>query len=184
MVRTGPLPVERKADGRLASSPPPLTLEDIDKLPDGTAREAVMQLIFWAQWGNLPAVVSSYDRTVIAELGVTRILGAYDVVRPALLQSRPRIITERRSGEVQFVSIVLETSKDPPAPESFLMRRRPGGWRVVYDTLLERAIEAFALVRDGNPNPGIRARRSAERAARQYRDLYPSLVRAQRGASR
>ena len=177
----------QKADGTLSSTPSPLTLGDVEKQPDGSAARAVMQLIFWAQWGNLPAIFNIYDSRVAGTLGVSKIAGSYDYLRSELLTSRPRIIATQPSGGGQFVSLELTSTRGAPTREGFLMRRRNGAWRIVYDTLLERALDGstIAELAPGDPTPSMSARRAGARAAGLYRDTYPSLVLATRaGQSR
>ncbi len=184
IVRTGTLPVARKADGTLASNPPPLTVADVEKEPAGSARRAVMQLIFWAQWGNLPAIVDAYDNRVVESVGVTRIVGTYDLIRADLLSSRPRIVAQRPTGDAQFVAVEFSRAHRRPVAESFVVHRRDGAWRVAYDTLLGRNIEGFVHAQQapGDASPSAAVRRIGQRAVQRYRDLYPSLVRAQRRA--
>ena len=180
MVRTGTVPVEQQADGRLAANPSPLTIEDVEKQPVNSPQRAVMQLILWAQWGNLPGTVDSYDRGVIDGIGVTAVAGSYDYMRPQLLLSQARIIGTRASGPAQFVSLELATRTDPPTREGFLLRRRNGRWRIVFDTLLETAVEGYTISQQepGRAKPSLRAKRNGARAAQRYRDVYSSIVLA------
>jgi hypothetical protein len=178
MVRSGTTPIERKADGTLSSTPSPLTLRDVEKQPDGSAGRAVMQLIFWAQWGNLPAIINTYDSRVAGTLGVSKLAGSYEYLRPELLTSRPRIIAAQPSSGGQFVSLELTSTRGGPAREGFLLRRRNGAWRIVYDTLLERALEGSTIAEQApnDPTPSLAVRRAGARAAGLYRDTYPSLA--------
>jgi len=182
MVRTGTVPIEQKADGRLAANPSPVTIADIDKQPANSAQRAVMRLFFWARWGNLPAVVDTYERRIIDGLGVTSIAGTYDYLRPRLLLSQARIISTRTSGPGQFVALELASTAGPPTREGFLMRRRNGAWRAVYDTLLESAIEGYTISEQepDRAKPSLAAKRKGARAAQRYRDVYSSIVLAAR----
>lgn len=69
MVRTGQVETKTVA-GRLTTTPPLLTLADVSELPKGSAEQAVMRLLFFAQWGSLPSVVDMYDDRVVTRLGV------------------------------------------------------------------------------------------------------------------
>jgi len=185
MVRSGTVPVQQKANGSLDSNPAPLTVEAVERQPERSAQRAVMQLIFWAQWGNLPAIVDVYDSRIVDRLSVSKIAGTYDYLRPELLTSQPRIITTRRGGGGDLVSVEFTRVRYPPARESFLMRRRDGAWRVVYDTLLERGIEGSTIVQlePGDSTPSPYARRRGALAAKRYRDAYALLARAERSAA-
>jgi hypothetical protein len=182
MVRSGTPQVEQKADGRLTSTPAPLTVAEVEQQPGDSAQRAVMQAIFWTQWGNLPAVIDLYDDRIVDILGVARITGGYDYLRPELSTARPRVVSTRTDHGGQFVSIELASTRGAPAQEGFLLRRRGGVWRIVYDTLLERAIEGATLARldPGDPTPDRDAQRSAARDAELYRSAYPSIARAER----
>ncbi len=175
MVRTGTPSTKQKADGRLASNPAPLTLEDLEKQPVGSPHRTVMQVMFWTQWGNVPGIVELYDRRIVDVLGVSRITSAYDHLRREVSTSRPRIVATRRNAGGQWVAVELASTREPPVRESFLLRRRDGRWRVVYDTLLERAMEASILGGQvpGDPAPTADVRRSAASAAELYRSAYP-----------
>jgi len=178
MVRSGTVTVQQKADGTLRSTPAPVTVADVEKLPAGSPQQTVARLVFWAQWGNLPAVADLYDRRVIGIVGRSRIVGTYDYVRADLLTSQLRIRGTRPSGSGVFVSAELASTSGPPRREGFLLVRRGGAWRVVYDTLLERAIEGYTITQlaPGDPTPSVAAQGGATRAAQRYRDAYGSLT--------
>ena len=186
MVRTGTAPIARKADGSLASNPAPMTMQDVRKQPEDSPQRTVMQLIFWAQWGNLPAIIDMYDPRVVTGIGTASITGGYDYLRPQLLNSLPRVVDARNSSGGRFISLELTGTSGGPAREGFLLRRRNGVWKVVYDTLLERAIEANTIseLAPGDPSPSSRVMRSGVRAAERYRNRYPTLLRAWRSARR
>ena len=177
MVRSGTVAVQQKADGALASIPAPLTIKDVEKQPADSPQQALTRLFFWTQWGNLPAVADLYDRRIIAIVGRSNIVGAYDYLRPDLLTSRLRILAARRSGAGVFVSAEVASTAGSPRREGFLLVRRGGAWRVVYDTLLERAVEGYTIgqLAPGDPTPSLAAQRSATRVAKRYRDAYGSL---------
>lgn len=176
MVRTGTTTVAQKADGTLASAPAPLTIKDVENQPSGSPEQTVSRLIFWAQWGNLPAVVDLYERTVVATLGVSTLAGTYDYLRPDLLTSQVRVVSTRSSAGGVFVSLKISSTSNPPRHEGFLLVRRNDVWRVVYDTLLERALVGYTISQQapGDETPSIAVQRSATRAAATYRQAYAS----------
>jgi len=180
MVRTGEADPKVGADGRLASNPSPLTLKALDEFEEGTAEQSVMTLLFWAQWGNLPAVVEAYDPDVLDALGVSAVTGSYSWLRPSLLASQPELVSVKRSGENTFVGLELRTTTDAPTRESFIVHRAGGEWRVRYDTLLDRGIDGATVTRL-TPDPTAKRQpatvlRKAEAAAQVYRDAYPALA--------
>ena len=146
-----------------------------------------MTLLFWAQWGNIPAVVDAYDPEVVDALGVSAITGSYSWLRPSLLVSQPRLVSVKRTGENMFLGLELRTTQGAPQRESFVMHRVNGQWRVRYDTLLDRGIYGATITRL-NPDPTAKRQpvtvlRKAEAEAQRYRDTYPSLALQQRTES-
>jgi hypothetical protein len=178
MVRTGTVPVRTTPSGRLTSEPSPLTLADVGRFPVGSAQRAVMQLLFWGQWGNLPAVAASYDARVVQHLGESTLRETYDWLASSLVATRPLIAGARRSGPYTFVAVELLTKDNPPTHDSFLLRPVAGGWSVVYDTVLDRALNGYTTQRvAADPNhPSARAQRAGAAAAKAYRDLAPTLA--------
>jgi hypothetical protein len=188
MVRTGEADPKAAADGRLTSNPAPLTLKSLDEVEEGSPEQAVMTLLFWAQWGNIPAVVDAYDPQVIDALGVTAITSAYSWLRSSLVVSQPRLVSVKRTGENTFVGVELRTTTDAPQRESFVMHRVGDEWRVRYDTLLDRGINGAVITRL-NPDPTAKRQpdkvlAEAAAAAQTYRDTYPSLALQERDESR
>ncbi len=177
MVRTGAPKVEVGANGRLNANPAPLTLKDLSRFKSGSAEAAVMQLLFWTQWGNLPSIVDAYDPRVVRRLGVSNLTGAYSWLRPQIASSKAQLLLVRRRGTTRFVGIELLSKDADPTRESFLLRRSEGEWRILYDSLLEQALKAHTVARlsGDSPRPSSRVVKVAERAAQQYRDIYPSI---------
>jgi hypothetical protein len=179
MVRTGEADPKAAADGQLASNPDPLTLKSLDEVEEGSPEQAVLTLLFWAQWGNIPAIVDVYDPRVIDALGVTAVTSAYSWLRPYLVVSQPRLISVKRTGENTFLGLELRTTSGAPQRESFVMHRVGDEWRVRYDTLLDRGIYGATIERL-NPDPTAKRQsnkvlQEAEAAAQTYRDTYPTL---------
>lgn len=185
MVRTGQRAPAQASDGRLESNPDPLTLRDVARQPRGSARATVVEVLFWAQWGNLPAIVDRYTRQVVTEVGVPRFTGAWAWLRPQTASSLYRIVLVRRNGARTFVGLESATTSGPKAREAFVLRRVAGRWRVAYDTMLDRGLEGHvtAITPDssrGRPNGA--AQRAGKRAAQAYRNVE-AAVAFTRGAS-
>jgi hypothetical protein len=171
-VRTGPSPAKEQANGTLTSDPAPLTVEDLNKLRRGSASQAVLQLLFWAQWGSYPDVAASYDPRVVSSLGSSAVLGAYSLLRPQLVASRPIIVSESRSARGTLVTLRLLSRVSPPARQSFLLsrvtRRR---WVIKFDTLLEGGLNAWVQqsLEPGVARPSRRTIRAGQRLSALYR---------------
>lgn len=180
MVRTGSESAEVDSNGRLRANPVPLTLRDVAKHPERSAAGTVLRLLFWAQWGNLPAVVDSYDRRVVYTLGVSSVTGPYSWIRQQLVASEIHLAGTKRTGSTLVVRLRLLSKNLGPQRESFVLRPSGGEPRVVYDTLLDRAINgwtAYRLSPDATASdpPPARVLRRAEEASQHYRDIYPSI---------
>jgi hypothetical protein len=145
------------ADGRLVTNPPTLTLQDVDRYPVGSPEYTVMSLFFWAQWGSPANIAAEYDPGVARLLSVSNLVGAWESTRPSIVTSLPKIVFEQTNAarNQAFVGMLLETTFGPPTRQSFVLRRMAGGWRIVYDTLLESALPGY-VAEQVTPNPSAK----------------------------
>jgi hypothetical protein len=144
------------ADGRLVTDPSPLTLEDVHRRPVGSPEYTVMSLLFWAQWGSPANIVAEYDPGVARLLGVSNLVGAWESIRQSIVTSLPKIVFKQTDAANQaFVGMLFETTLGPPTRQSFVLRRMAGGWRIVYDTLLESALPGY-VAEQVTPNPAAK----------------------------
>jgi hypothetical protein len=179
MVRTGSQPARITADNRLDSDPSPLSLADVARFRAGSPQRAVMQLMFWAQWGNFPAIPDSYDSRVVRRLGIPRITDSYSWLAPSLVSAKPRFVAYRRVGRDAFLGMELLTRQYAPTRDSFVLHPSSAGWKIVWDTLLARSLSGYTTSRlvPNSGTPSLRARRAGDAAAKAYRDVYPVLAR-------
>ena len=150
IVRTGPVHSSVGPDGKLDADPGPLTVSDLDALPRHSPQAAVMRLLFWGQWGGLPQVTNLYARSTVDALGPRSIRRTYEIIRAALLLSRPEVAFTCRNGRSAFVAVDLLSRTSSPDPESFLLHRRGTQWRVVFDTNLGERDKGFPERRAAN----------------------------------
>jgi hypothetical protein len=150
-------------NGRLLGDPPPLTLEAVDRLPDGSAEQEILRTLYWAQLGSTPNVLTTYDELVRETLGPD-ITNAYSFGRGALVNTYPEITEVSASPAGKLVAVTFYSRNMPSRRESFLLRRGPEGWSIIYDTLLDRLL-VTARFRSGDP-------RGADRSVRRYRSLF------------
>lgn len=176
IVRTTAEQPETLPNGRLKSQPSPMTLADVERHPAGSPQKAVMQLLFYAQWGSLPNVVEGYAPQVLRRVNAQDIAGAYAMQRPALVALLPRIVGVRKTKEGRFVAVQF-VSTGPPQANSFLLQRTRGQWKVIYDTVLDRSLAEFAT-READPSPT-----PSKRAVRKGILLSSSFRRASTGKS-
>jgi hypothetical protein len=183
IARTGASPAAVGPQGRLTAQPAPLTLADLRKQPKGSPQAAVLELWFWGQWGSAPNIVAAYMPRIRSTIGVSNITGAYAQQRVDLLDSLPRIAAVRRTKLGAFVGLEILTKQNEPRRESFLLQQPSSdGWRVAYDTLLERALAGYvqttvqSTIDPNAERPAARAIREGVAVAQTYRDAFASSL--------
>lgn len=170
IVRTTENRPEVLRDGRLESQPSPLTVADINRQPPNSPQKAVLELLFFAQWGGLPNVTRAYIPEVVRRVTEHDLSGAYALQRSTLATLLPRVIGVRRSTSGRLVAVRFASATGPPVDDSFVLRRLSGQWKVVHDTFLERALAQFAVTRvDPSPTPSARAQRAGLAAVERFR---------------
>ena len=130
-----------------------------------------MTLWFFGQWGSVPHIVALYDPSVRRAVGDRLISGAYATQREVMLASRPRIAYVRKTGLGTLVGLDVYRRGASPLRDSFLFRRQDGRWRILYDTLVERAFKTYEQFTD-TVGPAEKPPRSAVRAAKTAADRF------------
>ena len=161
MVRTGKPTVTVRADGTLSANPALLTLDDINRQPVGTPRRAVLEQLFWAQWGSWPDIFEGYAPTIGSVVGRENLTGAYVILRPQLTASKPRFVATRVTGGRAAVHLELLSATGAPNYESFVLRRLRGRWLIISDTLLERGLKTYVTQRFDGDIAGAKPTRRA-----------------------
>ena len=159
---------QRKTGAAAATAP--LSPRDVDRVREGTPERTVMELWFWAQWGNPINIVPLYDERVLDSIGFTRLAGGYAFRRTELLRGPPKFAFQRRTGFGTVVGVTTPSG----AQESFVLRRDGDSWRVVFDTVLERGINGYvqSLGQDADGRTSRDAINEARSAAGAYRVAY------------
>jgi hypothetical protein len=161
-----------RADGSLSTNPPPLTLADIEKAPPGSATAAVLRLWYWGEWGSVPNILGAYQPAVIRALTAEDVAGAYALWRNSLQTGRPEVISELKGPRGSVVELRVRRRDSPPQNYSFTLRRAGKTWYVLYDTLLETAIQSYVqllTLRDPRAKPTPAAVRAGVAAVRRFR---------------
>jgi hypothetical protein len=116
--------------------------------------------------GAGPALFGVYDRRVPAAVGRANALGALDAMTTAARASLPAVIRTRRTPVGELVVIQLLRTAGDDKTYSFLLRREPRGWRIVYDGMFAEALGNYVLnaVATDPAKPSVEARRAARRA--------------------
>jgi hypothetical protein len=178
ITRTGRTPVVQQSDGRLNRDPDPLSVADIQRLPADAPESVVYRVWFYAQWGSSISIPRYYDARVVKTLGAVTIANAFARDRDDIVRGQPRLRGVVRTPGGRLVTLQVLSAKDRPRLESFLLRRRAGGWRIVHDSLLEDALRTDAQVLTqqrvdpGGAHADPRAITAGIRAAARYRRLY------------
>lgn len=162
-----------------AEGQPPTTLlsrEDVQKQPPGSARAAVMNLLYWAQWGNWPEVVAAYEPRIRSVAEDTRIMGTYQQQRGSLMTTRFSIRDQASTSRGrQFVAVEFTLGNGMKQSQSYLLVRRGGKWRISNDTFFQAAYRTYmqdvvqTAVAPGATKPAGAALRAAAAAAESLR---------------
>jgi hypothetical protein len=180
ITRTGRTPVVQRADGRLNRDPDPVSIAQIKRLPRDSPQSVVLQVWFYAQWGSAPSIVRFYDPRVVSTIGAATIANAFARERDDMLGMTPRLGSVVRGPGGRLVTVTLLSATAAPEPESYLLRRRGGVWRIVHDSVLEHALRDYVQVKTqqrvapGAPRADPRAVAAGVRAATRYRRIYLS----------
>jgi hypothetical protein len=173
------------ADGRLATDPPPLTLQDVDREPAGSPARVVLSLLFWAQWGSASSIADAYDAGALNAVGVSNLVGAWESLRGSILNVLPTVVFVRKTSPSEAsVGLRLQTASGPPARQLFVLRSTPAGWRVVYDTLLAGALPGYVSeITTANPStkPTGAAAHLGVEAAAAYRAYWATQAVSAQG---
>lgn len=177
LTRAEPIVPATLGGPRLRRTPSPLTLQDVKRSSPGGEQTVMLQL-FYAQWGSWPNVFAMYDPRVQHALGNDLVTSAYELNRTYLLNIFPRDFAIRRTPLGLLVTLNFWSVAQPPSPQSYLLRRINGTWRVAYDTFLAGTIRGTAQARAQEriaPNaktPSTRAVRAGAAAAQVFRNLF------------
>lgn len=176
------------ADGRLATNPAPLTLQDVERLPAGSPGRAVMMMLFWAQWGSPPNVAAAYDSGVMRALGVSSLVGTWESVRQSIVRVLPKIAVERfdSTRREAFVGLELANTAGPPIRQAFDLRRVGAVWQIVYDTMLDNALPGY-VAEQLTPDPAAKhvsaaGERAGIMAAARYRAYWAGRIPSGQGS--
>jgi hypothetical protein len=120
-----------------------------------------------------PAAIAFYDRRVRGRVGEANLLGALDVMTDMTKETLPVVVRRRNTRAGLLVVVRLLQTSQVDQRHAFLLRREGGGWRIVYDSLLAKALGNYLLAtRSPDPaRPTPAARAAATRAVSALRLL-------------
>lgn len=126
-----------------APAPTLLARKDVQKQAAGSATGAVMNHLYWAQWGNWPEVVAAYEPRIRKIAGDTRIIGTYQQQRSSLMTTRFNIRDQFQTSRGQFVAVEFVGPRGETQSQSYLLVKRGGKWRILNDTFFENAYRTY-----------------------------------------
>ena len=166
-------------DDEPAPAPALLARKDVDRQPTGSSTAAVMNLLYWAQWGNWPEVVAAYEPRIRGIAGDTKIIGTYQQQRSTLMNTRFTIRERAQTSRGQFVAVEFQGSKGETQSQSYLLVRRNGKWRILNDTFFENAFRTYVQGVVQNtvaPNATKPSRAAVQSASAAAESLRAALV--------
>lgn len=137
------------------------------KVPPRTPADLVTRFWAFAQAGSVQNLVPLYAPSVRRKIGDSNIAGALLSQRPTFLQGKPRIGVLNSTAAGVLVLVSVGQPQASRAYHSYLLRGRPGAWRIVFDTILDGALPAYSQgqVRRGGGVIGARLSRMLRDAA-------------------
>lgn len=169
--------------GESASAQEPISVLPTE--PTAAAREAVRDrdsaaravLELWSDLkaGAVPVAVLAYHPDVTESVGASPLAATLAALQGTVAPYEPRII-DVEPTRVGSLVLMRAIAKNGPAVEhAYVLRREGRRWRVTYDTLVGRNIEALvareqAALEGDVERPSQRARRAGADAAREFRD--------------
>lgn len=129
----------------------------------GTPGAVVLRLWTYLRERAYPVALSTYDPGTVKEVGEENLLGGFSAAQPTIDGYAPRIVrvrsVEARRGNtpLALVSVVAKATAGGTSGASFLLRRNPRGWTIIYDSLLDGAMRGYyASARESSPDPKTR----------------------------
>jgi len=113
----------------------------------GSPGAAVLELWRYVQVGAIPAAVFSYDRRVRRGVGPAYLAGALQTQQPVAARLTPEVVLQDKTPRGTLV-VVNATGEDVVSRQiSYILRRDGKQWKILYDTLLEKAIPEYVQQR-------------------------------------
>jgi hypothetical protein len=132
-----------------------MSYEEVARAKDGSPERAVLQLMFWGQWGSPQGVLAQYSPRAVRVAGADNIAGIYLANRDYLASTLPRIETIRSVGRRRLVALRLLTLESPPRAESFVLTPSRHGWEILSDSFVESSLAGYVQgVKQKQLHPG------------------------------
>ena len=163
-------------EAHTTASPPSSSalIDALKRSKIGSRERTIYALYYYARFGDYPALVRLYDNKVRVAIGRAAIASLYADNRGRFLSvGLPKIVNSQPGAQGVSVAIQLPVTDGSVIEESYVLRRRPGGWGIVYDTFFDRAYGEEARLRVDPPGskPSARGARLARLASSRFRNL-------------
>lgn len=171
-----PAPPSQSAQQPVSALPGRPTAAARDAVRDrGSSARAVLGLWDSLKLGAVPVAVDAYLPDVTEAVGASALAAVLAALQGTVVQYEPKVIDVESTPAGSLVSVRAVAGNGPAVEHAYLLRRRGGRWRVAYDTLVARNIDALVAreqgALDGNvERPSRRARQAGAEAARLFRD--------------
>jgi hypothetical protein len=146
-------------------------------------------LILWKRANQRLSGVAAgaYDSRVIDALGFRAVQSGLDQQRSVFQAFSPRV-TARESTPEGLVLSLTAVSRLPERKDTirefattYLLRRTAGRWAIVYDTVLEDGLAAYAKVAAAAPGADDEDKKKADAEAMAITERFRALSRDERG---
>ena len=153
----------------------------IDLIGPDTARAATERFLHRVQDRALPLALAQYEPSVRSRLGLERFAAITEFGHYSLTGYEPRVTKVTGDGRRAEALVQARGLYDREGPFRFVLIRRDGRWRIVYDRITDiSAVRHTRLVVQNRIDPGEEAgpeaRRAGSRVARRYRDAAAAVL--------
>src|SRR4051794_38007010 len=159
-----------------SSGPKLLTVADLKKYPDRSPEAALLEHIFFIQWGSAQNLVAGLDPNVTASVGVPEIVDGYSFLRPSMSASRLRITGKKKTSAGTLLTFEILPRSGAAQPDSVLLRKVGKNWIIVYDGLLDRGIPGSIFAAASAAPSTKRSKIRTQRRIDKVLSLYHSVA--------
>jgi len=114
---------------------------------EGSPGGSVIQLWEYLRAGAVPSAATLYDEDVRNATGTNEFAGGLAALQPDLVSRALEIVKDERVAGLRLLTVRGVAKGEPALEYSYTLRPRAGGWLIVFDTLLSRAISSYATAR-------------------------------------
>ncbi len=135
----------------------------------GRPGETVLRLWRFLKAGVVPAALLEYSGDVRKRVGLLPLAGAAADLQAQLAGYEPSVASATGTAAGQLVVLRAQNQVGPSLEYSYLLRRSGNRWKVVFDTLMQSALQTHVRTRvqnSTNASAATRDRQASDAAAR------------------